>query len=326
MRPAAPLAPAAGRLDGLFAGALSTLLGAAITFRRLLTWRALLLAATAGLLAGALTLGLPSPALVPRVFPLLVLCFSALLVLPLVAALPTSDRRSGYEALQGARPLGSLGWASGRLAGSVLAGLLLALLLVVLAQQVAGRRPMPRIVSGLAMGAEDQVWRFALPAEVSGPFDLRLETYVPFVGSGSLEVTTQRGGSRHVQQLSVLPLREHVVVLPDLAPQRGDLYVSLRPSGGTVLGSRLPELVIGSRPLGADALALARSQLARLLYALLVVLAAACAFRFETACLSGLLALALEPPQQLFGWTLAAGLSLVFATLGSALQRRQGMP
>jgi hypothetical protein len=311
---------------GLVGEALCVLLVASITFRRLATLRALLAAAALGALAGLLTLGLPSPALVERVFPLLVVLFASLLVLPLVAALPTGDRRGGYEQLQGSRPLASLSWAAGRLAGSVLAGLLLALVLATLAQEVAGGRMMPRRVPGLAMSADAELWRFALPAGARGPFDLRLETYVPFAGSGTLELEVQRGTAQHAQTLSVLPVRELVAVLPDLAPQRGDLYVTLRPGPGTVLGSRLPELVVGSEPLGSAALALATGHLARLLFALLWVLAAAHAFRFETACLAGLLALALEPPQQALGWSLVAAAAVGWTALGSALQRRQALP
>ena len=305
---------------------LSALLVAGTSFRRVATLRALLLVVAGGALAGLLTLALPSPALVREVFLVLVSLFAALLVLPQAAAFCTGDRRGGYEALQGARPVTSVAWALGRLVGGFVAGLLLVLVLATVAQFVGGHKQVPHALEGRVAAGSGATWRFALPAESAGPFDLDVEAYVPFAGSGELAVTTRRAGGVHEQTVDILPVRRHTVVVPDLAPERGDLYLSLEPRGGVVLGVGSPRLVVGSRPLAEDALALPRDFLGRLAFALLVVLAASQAFRFETVCLAGLLALAVRPPTDPETWAAAALSAVVFSSLGATLVRRQALP
>jgi hypothetical protein len=307
---------------------LSPLLVAGITFRRLVGPRQLLLAAVGGCLAGLLVLGLPSPSLVRPVFVLLVSSVSALLVLPMVASLPTGDRRGGYEQLQGLRPIRSLGWCLGRLQGSVVAAALLTLVVHFVASQVARLRPMPHWITGRAEVSADegQLWRFGIPAGVAGPFDLAVDSLLPFAGSGTLEVTVRRGGGELRLSLPILPVRRHVLVVPDLAPLRGDLYISLEGRQGVILGERPPELSVGTGPLAASELELPLEVLEKLGFALLVVLGAAHLFRFETTCLAGLLALGISPPEAAWSWALAVTALVAFGTAGSALSRRQALP
>jgi len=304
------------------------LLVAGVTFRRLAAVRSLVLAVSGGLLAGLAVLGLPSPALVEDVFVALVAGFSALIVLPVVAGLPTGDRRGGYEQLQGVRPLSSLAWAVGRMQGSFVAGVLMLLIVSWVGNAVAGTREMPRVLSGVAQPGDSSLaqWRFAMPVGVAGPYELEVQTYLPFAGSGELVVTTRRADAEHTQSVAILPVRRHTVSIPDLAPARGDLYVSLEARSGVVLAAAIPTLVVGTDPQGLERINVPSTVLSRLAFALLVVLSAAQAFRFETACLAGVFALAVTPPDSRMAWVTAVLLALVFTTFAVTLVRRQAMP
>ena len=66
--------------------------------------------------------------------------------------------------------------------------------------------------------------------------------------------------------------------------------------------------------------------LLRLGFAALATLAAACAFHFETSCLAGVLALAVDLPPVPWVWGVTVGLLLLFGTLGTALTRRAALP
>ena len=177
----------------------------------------------------------------------------------------------------------------------------------------------PAIVAG-------ETWRFALPAGEAGPYRLTVDTHLPFAGAGALEVVTRRSEGEHRQHVTVLPVRRHEVVIPDLSPHRGDLYVTLTPTRGAVLGGSPPQLAVGQHPLGVQLPAIPQSTLARLAFALLVVLASAHAFHFETACLSGAFALAVTPPRGPWLWAASLVLLVAFAAVGTALVRRQALP
>ncbi|MDG2148392.1 MAG: hypothetical protein P8N09_02595 [Planctomycetota bacterium] len=306
----------------------ASLLVAGVTFRRLVTLRNLALAAAGGLLAGLLALGVPSASLAHDVLNVLVATIAVLVIFPLVAGLPTSDRLGGYEGLQVVRPIRSVALAFGRVEGSLIAGLLLLLIIAHVAHGVAGLRMVPNQLVGKseASSGSGELWRFSVPAGSQGPYRLLVNTHLPFAGAGELEVTTRRSSGEHQQQVTILPVRRHEVVIPDLAPHRGDLYVSLTPLGGVVFGVQPPALEVGERPLNLGVPAVPGGTLARLAFALLVVLAAAHAFHFETACLSGVFALAVTPPQSPALWALSFALLLAFASLGTALVRRQALP
>ncbi len=309
----------------------SALLLAGVTFRRLATARSLLLAIFGGLVAGLLAVGVPSPNLARDVLDLSIAAVVALIVLPLVAGLPTSDRKGGFEALQAVRPVHSLGWSAGRLQGSFFAGILLMLIVAHVAYGVAATRDVPSAVEGKPESLQGnsgsvQLWRFSLPSGALGPFVMSVETFVPFAGAGSLDVATQRGAGEHRQTVNVLPVRRHEVLVPDLSPHRGDLYVGLVPRQGAVLGARAPTLAVGREPLAVGRPHLSRGVLGRLALALLVVLVAAQVFHFETACLAGTLALAVSPPDSPGLWVAVAASLLAFAALGTALVRREALP
>jgi hypothetical protein len=306
----------------------ASLLVAGVTFRRLVTLRNLALAVTGGLLAGLLALGVPSVTLAHDVLNVLVATIAVLVVFPLAAGLPTSDRLGGYEGLQGVRPVRSVALAFGRVEGSLIAGLLLLLVIAHVAHGVAGLRMVPNQLAGKSepTTGDGELWRFSVPAGSHGPYRLLVDTHLPFVGAGELEVTTRRSSGEKQQRVTILPVRRHELVVPDLAPHRGDLYVTLTPLGGVVLGAQPPKLEVGERPLSLGVPAFPGSTLARLAFALLVVLAAAHAFHFETACLSGVFALAVTPPQGPVLWTLSFVLLLAFASLGTVLVRRQALP
>jgi hypothetical protein len=306
----------------------SSLLVAGVTFRRLITLRNMVLALLGGLIAGLLALGVPSASLARDVLDVLVATVAALVVLPVVAGLPTADRLGGYEQLQGVRPVRSLALALGRVQGSFVAGVLLLLIVAHIAHALAGMRTVPRQLTGKAeqTSTAGESWRFPLPAGADGPYRLTVATHLPFVGAGRLEVITRRSEGEHRQWVPVLPVRRHEVVVPDLAPYRGDLYVTLIPQEGAVLGAEPPYLSVGMQSLGADMPAIPRSAVARLAFALLVVLAAAHAFHFETACLAGAFALAVTPPRGPWLWAASLVLLVAFAAVGTALVRRQALP
>ncbi|HTE06989.1 MAG TPA: hypothetical protein VK824_12415 [Planctomycetota bacterium] len=308
------------------------MLGAALivsagTVRRMLSPQALVLAALAGLLAGLAVRALPAASLAADAYAGLVRVLAAVLVLPLAASVPTADRAGGYEQLVALRPLSSLAWTAGRISGSVLGMAMLVLLLAGTTRWVAGARPMPETVDGSRMNvASDPQWRFPLPAGRRGPFDLQLSVLSRTPGSQRLAIDVTRGDGVLSLAPRIFPRAQATVPLPDLWPERGDLFVTLHPGPGLVLDDAPPRLVVGTVPLGRDALALPMSACAGLFLALLAALAAACAFHFETACLAGLLALAVELPEGRWPLPAAVALLALIATLGTALQRRSAMP
>ena len=126
--------------------------------------------------------------------------------------------------------------------------------------------------------------------------------------------------------------------LPDLWPERGDLFLTLRPrgaprldgapaaGGSLVLSDEPPRLELGREPIGEQGLPLPRGSLPTLVFAALAAMAAACAFHFETACLAGLLALLVRTPSTTLNWVAACGLLLLFAAVGTVLSRRSALP
>lgn len=307
---------------------LTALLVAGATFRRLLSMRNLLLAAMAGVLAGLVVRGLPAASLAQDTYQVLVATLVALVVLPLVAGQISADRLGGYEQLQGCRPMASVSWTVGRLVGCSVAALLLALVISSLARELSASRAVPWVVTGRAMGSPTNgggEWRFDLPAGVSGPFDLTVSTWLPLAGSGRLAVVSRRGEDEQRLTVRLRTAASHTLVLSDLAPARGGLYVTLRPLDDLTLAAAAPRLTVGSTSLGSGGLGLSEETLARLGFALLAVLSFASAFRFETACLAGLLALTGTMPP---GWgaTLIMVLLVGFAALGTSLVRRQALP
>jgi len=307
---------------------LTALLVAGATFRRLLSLRNLLLAVAAGLLAGLVVRGLPAASLAQDTYQVLVATLVALVVLPLVAGQISADRLGGYEQLQACRPMASVSWTVGRLVGCTVAALLLALVISSLARELSASRAVPWVVSGRAMGSHPDgggEWRFDLPTGVSGPFDLTVSTWLPLVGSGRLAVISRRGDDEQRLTVRLRTAASHTVVLSDLAPARGGLYITLRPLDDLTLGAASPRLTVGTTTLGSGGLGLSEQTLARLGFALLAVLSFSSAFRFETACLAGLLALTATMPP---GWgaTLIMVLLVGFAALGTSLVRRQALP
>jgi hypothetical protein len=301
------------------------LIAALAALRRMLTPATLLLAVAAGLLAGAAVLGLPEPSLAVEVFPALLQVLGALLLLPLAAGLASSERAGGFEQLVAVRRVGSTAWACGRLVGGMLGAVTLALLLATSARSVGGRLSVPVETAGLSIDG-GSTWRFPLPAGVQGPFDLRVET-LPLDPAGAwLEVSVQRSDRRQDLAPVNVQRRSAVVVVPDLAPARGDLFVTLRADDQLMLRDEPPRLTVGREPLGRAGLPLPREAAGPLLLATLAALAAGCAFHFETACLAGVLVIAMRMPAGAATW-LAAILGLVLlAVLGTALQRRAALP
>jgi hypothetical protein len=169
-------------------------------------------------------------------------------------------------------------------------------------------------------------WRFALPAGSAGPFEQRLFGSGPRILRHALGVEVRRGGAGAVLDPVIVSGRSIRFDVPGLAPARGDLFVTLRPPAGLVFEARPPSLVVGEQPLGRAGLPLPLAPMRRLGIGLLAVLAAACAFRFETACLAGVLALALELPRHGPRLGVAVVGLLVVALLGTALTRRAALP
>ena len=300
---------------------IGALLTGGVTFRRVVRPTHLLLAAGTGLLAGLLVLALPSDELAVSVHQGLVTVLGAVVAVPLVAAVVSSDRLGGYEALSGVRPITSPAWMAGRMLGLFMGGLLLALAVSLSAAVVAGQRPVPE---QLPATAQDGSWRFALPSGAVGPFPLTVSAWLPLAASGVLELDVHRGGRVIHLEAPLRPGRRHRVSVPHL-DAAGDLYVALTPGPGVLLGQTPPTVTLASTPLGVARLAADRGALGRLAFALLATLAAASAFHFQTACLSGLLAYLRPPPTDL-AWVVGLALLLGFAVLGTALIRRQALP
>ena len=307
---------------------LTALLVAGASFRRLLSLRNLLLAAVAGLIAGLVVRALPAASLAQDTYQVLVSALVALVVLPLVAGQISADRLGGYEQLQGCRPMASVSWTLGRLVGCSVGALLLALVISSVARELSASRSVPWVVTGRTMGSPSNggaEWRFDLPAGVSGPFDLTVSTRLPLAGRGRLAVISRRGEEEQRLAVRLRTASSHTLVLSDLAPARGGLYITLRPLDELTLGPESPRLTVGTTTLGGGGLGLSEQTLARLGLALLAVLSFASAFRFETACLAGLLALTGTVPPG-WGGTLIMGLLVGFAALGTSLVRRQALP
>lgn len=309
----------------MIAPALTMALGA---LRRLLLPVPLLLAAGAGTLAGLLVRGLPEPALAARAFPVLATLLGAIVVLPLSAGWICSERQRGYEQLVAARRLSSLSWTLGRLGGSLLGASSLLLLLFAVARVVGGAVLVPEVLEGVRhdSGPGMVEWRFGVPAERPGPYELQLDTLVSRAGQHALEIDLRRGGVPLALGARPISGRRVRLTLPDLSPARGDLYVTLRPSAGLTLDSSAPRLQVGRVPLGRAGLPPPFESATRLLVALLAGVAAAAAFRFETACLAALLAVAVDPAGHPL--TLVATLVFLvgFATIGTSLARRTAIP
>ena len=313
---------------------------AATLMRRLLGLRPLLLAVTAGALVGALVAGLPDPSLAADLFPALVFAAGATLVLPLAAGPATSDRQGGLEALVALRPVGSLSWAAGRLLGTALASLLLVLLVAETARLVGGRVrvPLELVATRMNPGLAEPTWRFALPAGSRGPFPVTLEVEAPGPLGGRLGLELRRGDGVATPPDVRVSRRLVELELPDLWPERGDLFLTLRPrgaprldgapaaGGSLVLSDEPPRLELGGEPIGEQGLPLPRGSLPTLVFAALAAMAAACAFHFETACLAGLLALLVRTPSTTLTWVAACGLLLLFAAVGTVLSRRSALP
>jgi hypothetical protein len=300
----------------------------AAALRRMLRPATMLLALLAGTGAGLIVRGLPEGDLAGMVYPPLVATLVGVLTLPLAAGLATSERHGGFEQLVAVRPIGSLPWTLGRVSGSLVGAALLALLLAASARTVGGTVRVPETVEGSNVRSTSAlpVWRFALPAGRTGPFELRLAGVGPRILRHELGVEVARGGAREVQPSRVVSGRSIRFDVPDLAPARGDLFVSLRPGPGLLLDDAAPHLVIGQETLGRAGLPLPLGAVRRLAFAVLAVVAAACAFRFETACLAGVLALAVNLPWAGPRFPAAAAGLLVVALLGTALTRRAALP
>jgi hypothetical protein len=295
----------------------------------LLCLRNLLLAGFAGLGAGLAVRGLPAASLAFDAYQVLVSGLVALVVVPLVVGQITGDRAGGYEQLQGSRPIASVSWTLGRLVGCGVGAMLLALIISVSARELAARRSVPWVVSGRAVGtasARSSEWRFDIPTGIKGPFELTVSTWLPLAGSGRLSVVSRRGEREERRTVNLRVARRHTLELSDLAPARGGLYVTLRPLDRLVLASESPRLTVGTTSLGSAGLGLSNQTLARLGFALLAALSFASAFRFETACLAGLLALAGSSRPDGVAWLVVMVLLVGFAILGTSLMRRQALP
>jgi hypothetical protein len=286
------------------------------------------LALALGAVAGLVLRGLPGGELAAEVLPALVATLAGALVLPLAAGVLTSERHGGFEQLVAVRPIGSLAWTLGRTSGSLVGAAVLVLLLAAAARLVGGTVSVPETVEGTNVHATPSmaVWRFPLPAGRAGLFELRLAGAGPRVLSHALGVEVGRGTARSEPTTVQVSGRTIRLDVPDLAPARGDLFVTLRPAPGLVLGAAPPRLAIGTRPLGRDGSPLSADALRRLGLAVRAALAAACAFRFETACLAGLLALVVDVPWEGPRLPLAVAGLLLVAVLGTALTRRAALP
>lgn len=296
--------------------------------RRLFMPVPLVLATGAGALVGLIVRGLPEPELAARAFPLLATTLGGLVALPLAAGWICAERQRGYEQLVASRRISSLSWSVGRLAGSLVGAGSLLLLLFATARVIGGSVLVPEVVDGVRMdeGGETPEWRFPVPAEHPGPYELQLDVLASRTGHHPLEIDLRRGGV----PLSLGPRSisgRHVrLTLPDLAPARGDLFVTLRPGQGLQLDATTPRLAVGRIPLGRAGLPPPVDSATRLLVALLAGVAAACAFRFETACLAALLALALDPAGHQVTLLVTLVFLVSFATAGTALARRTAIP
>ena len=304
------------------------LVAALAALRRLLLPLPLLLAAGAGALVGALVRGLPEPELAARAFPVLATVLGGFVTIPLAAGWIATERQRGYEQLIAVRAVSSAAWTAGRLLGSLGGASALLLLLFAVARVVGGSVIVPQIVDGVRM---DEVgptpeWRFPVPAEHPGPYELQLDTLASRAGRHWLEIELRRGGVPLSLGARPISGRRVRLTLPDLAPARGDLFVTLRPGAGLQLDATTPRLTVGSIPLGRAGLPPPIDSATRLLVALLAGVAAACAFRFETACLAALLALALDPAGHQVTLLVSLVFLVSFATAGTALARRTAIP
>ena len=306
-------------------GALIVTLGA---LRRLFMPVPLALAIGAGALVGLIVRGLPEPELAVRAFPLLATTLGALVALPLAAGWICAERQRGYEQLVASRRISSLGWSVGRLAGSLIGAGTLLLLLFAAARVIGGSVLVPEVVDGVRMdeGGDAPEWRFPVPAEHPGPYELQLDVIASRTGHHALGLDLRRGGVPLALGSRAISGRHVRLTLPDLAPARGDLFVTLRPGAGLQLDATTPRLTVGSIPLGRAGLPPPIDSATRLLVALLAGVAAACAFRFETACLAALLALALDPAGHQVTLLVSLVFLVSFATAGTALARRTAIP
>ena len=300
-------------------------------YLRLAGLRFLAMAAVLGAAVGAAALGVPAPDLAAEVFGGLLFVAAAVLLLPLAAGLAADDRRGGYELLQAMRPMSSAAWGLGRVLGAVMGAIVLLLALELSARAVAGRRAVPERAEGSLVSLPSprpangggREWRFAVPAGHEGALDLSVPVLMLYGGTSELRVEARRGELRTQAVKAVRPQRHVTVSLAELRPGRGDVFVTIDAGAGLLIAPDPPRLTVGTRPLAV--FGLTRPALASLLLALLGVVAASCAFHFETACLAGLLAvLARVPPEPLLAAVIVM-LALV-AVLGTALTRRAAMP
>lgn len=301
---------------------------AAASLRRVAGPAGVGLALLAGLLGGLCLRGLPAPELVPEAHALFVLVFGALLGIPLAASLPTAERAAGTESLTAVRPIGSPAWVGGRLLGGALGIATLALVIATASRVLGGDVLVPQVVYGerFDAGLPTPSYRFPLPAGRAGPFELLVAALPAGPEGGTLAVDVARGARAAALPAVRVAARRARLSLPDLAPERGDLHVTLRPSSGLRLAREAPRLVIGEQPLGAASLPLPLDRLATLGLACFAALAVGCAFHFPTACLAGLLVLAGRPPQTAPGWGLALAGLAALALAGTAITRRTTLP
>lgn len=300
----------------------------ASSLRRMLRPACVGLALLAGVVAGLIVRGVPGGELASAIYPTLVATLAGVLALPLAAGILTAERHGGFEQLVAVRPIGSLAWTLGRVCGSLVGAALLVLLLSAGARVLGGTVKVPDTLEGSSVLATPatSVWRFALPAGSTGPFELRLSGKGPRIARHALGVEVQRGGVSEVLAPLSVSGRTIRFDVPGLPPARGDLFVTLRPAPGLLLAGTAPRLVIGERTLGRSGLPLPLDSGGRLGFSVLAALAAACAFRFETACLAGVLALAvnLEPGEPRFALAVLGLFGM--AILGTALARRSALP
>ncbi len=309
---------------------MTTVLTAGHLFRRIVTIRSLALACVGGFLAGWILRGIPVPNLIPNLYGALVSTMAACLALPLIAGILARDRRAGLEALVALRPVSSVSWAMGRLMGSLSGGVVLLFAVGTITFLVAGPTPLDVVSMGRRMdegGGVESTWRFPLPAGTTGSFDLHLSPILGRGPTGVLYLEVHRGSSEAKKlEREVVAQRRVTVSIPDFSDVKGDLFVGIRPGKNVVLSETAPELVIGRVPLSQGGISLPRSRLVVLGLGLLAVLAGAAAFRFETACLAGLLALTVTIPDDMTAWCFAAVSLLLVSMIGIALCRRQAMP
>lgn len=296
----------------------------AATAARVLTVRVALLAVGIGIVCGLATSGLAAPRFAPGVLSRAVPLAAALLVLPLLAGRLTSERALGYERLVAVRPLPSVVWATGRLAGGLVGAAGLTGLLAAAALWTAGSVPVPRVL--VAKSDDLSQWRFDLPAGTTGPFELEFETLACYRTSVGVNVQLRRGTGRRTIQRTFRPRRVVRVRFDELRGERGDLRVTLVPQSGVVLSDAPPRLTLGSEPLSARGFPIDARARRSLLLAVVAALAAACAFRFETSCLAGLLGLSVDGPERGLALLGVVAWLWIVAVWGTALVRRQAMP